>query len=41
MARPGQSVIIYTAATGSPSEEKLRILSSWSDRPIEVEERTT
>ncbi|MFD9741700.1 helix-turn-helix transcriptional regulator [Umezawaea sp. NPDC059074] len=26
---PGMSLILYTADTGSPSEEKLKILSSW------------
>jgi hypothetical protein len=25
----GQSVIVYTADRGSPSEEKLRLLASW------------
>ncbi|GAB3188454.1 transcriptional regulator with XRE-family HTH domain [Micromonospora palomenae] len=32
-ADPGQSLIIYTADTGSPSEEKLRLLSSWASGP--------
>jgi len=27
---PGTSLIVYTADTGSPSEEKLKILSSWA-----------
>ena len=26
----GQSIVIYTADTGSPSEEKLRLLNSWT-----------
>jgi len=26
----GQNVVVYTADTGSPSEEKLRLLSSWT-----------
>ncbi|MFF3437549.1 helix-turn-helix transcriptional regulator [Streptosporangium sp. NPDC002721] len=26
----GQSIVVYTADTGSPSEEKLRLLSSWT-----------
>ncbi|MET9231985.1 helix-turn-helix transcriptional regulator [Lentzea sp. NPDC003310] len=26
----GQTVVVYTADTGSPSEEKLRLLSSWT-----------
>jgi transcriptional regulator with XRE-family HTH domain len=30
-ADPGLSLIIYSADPGSPSEEKLRILASWSD----------
>ncbi|MFG2480784.1 helix-turn-helix domain-containing protein [Streptomyces fagopyri] len=29
-ADPGLSLLVYTADTGSPSEEKLRILSSWA-----------
>jgi transcriptional regulator with XRE-family HTH domain len=31
----GQMVVIYTADKGSPSEEKLALLSSWSATPIE------
>ena len=30
-----QSLVIYSADTGSPSEEKLRLLSSWTARPAE------
>lgn len=29
----GQSVIVYSADTGSPSEEKLRLLASWTATP--------
>ncbi|MFD9704711.1 helix-turn-helix transcriptional regulator [Lentzea sp. NPDC059081] len=29
----GQTVVIYSADTGSPSEEKLRLLNSWTARP--------
>ena len=31
----GQTVIVYTADKGSPSEEKLALLASWSATPIE------
>ncbi|MFC6159116.1 helix-turn-helix transcriptional regulator [Kribbella jiaozuonensis] len=31
----GQTVIVYTADKGSPSEEKLALLSSWSATPME------
>ena len=31
----GQTVVVYTADKGSPSEEKLALLSSWSATPIE------
>jgi len=33
----GQTVIVYTADKGSPSEEKLALLSSWSATPSEPE----
>ena len=39
-ADPGQSLIIYTADTGSPSEEKLRLLSSWASGPGRGPERS-
>lgn len=29
----GQSIVVYTADTGSPSEEKLRLLGSWTAQP--------
>ncbi|MGW5722878.1 helix-turn-helix domain-containing protein [Amycolatopsis sp. NPDC003865] len=32
----GQSVIVYSADTGSPSEEKLRLLASWTAAPAPV-----
>ncbi|TCN39715.1 helix-turn-helix protein [Kribbella orskensis] len=36
-ADPDLSLIIYSAATGSPSEEKLKLLSSWvTSRPLSV-----
>ena len=31
----GQTIIVYTADKGSPSEEKLALLSSWSATPME------
>lgn len=30
---PAMSLTIYSAATGSPSEEKLKILASWTGDP--------
>jgi hypothetical protein len=30
----GQTVIVYSADTGSPSEEKLRLLASWAEIPV-------
>jgi transcriptional regulator with XRE-family HTH domain len=33
-ADPELSLIVYSAATGSPSEEKLKLLSSWAATPI-------
>ncbi len=33
-ADPDLSLIVYSAATGSPSEEKLKLLSSWAAPPI-------
>jgi hypothetical protein len=29
----GRTVIVYSADTGSPSEEKLRLLASWAELP--------
>ncbi len=29
----GQTVVVYSADSGSPSEEKLRILASWPAEP--------
>ena len=33
----GQMLVVYNADKGSPSEEKLALLSSWSATPIEPE----
>jgi transcriptional regulator with XRE-family HTH domain len=36
---PGMSLIIYSAATGSPSEEKLKILADWTDETARTPSR--
>jgi hypothetical protein len=34
-ADPGQTIVAYTAAAGSPAEEKLNLLASWSATPVQ------
>ncbi|WP_020502022.1 helix-turn-helix transcriptional regulator [Sciscionella marina] len=33
VADPGQSLVVYSAPSGSPSQERLRLLASWGSEP--------
>ncbi|MGW4241304.1 helix-turn-helix transcriptional regulator [Nocardia sp. NPDC004722] len=34
VADPGQSLVVYSAQSGSPSHERLRLLASWGSEPV-------
>ncbi|RJQ81835.1 XRE family transcriptional regulator [Pseudonocardiaceae bacterium YIM PH 21723] len=34
VADPGQTLVIYCAPSGSPAEERLRLLASWGSEPV-------
>ncbi|MGW8726101.1 helix-turn-helix transcriptional regulator [Streptomyces sp. NPDC055808] len=41
VADPGQSLVVYTAPTGSPSHDRLRLMASWGSEPATPAERGT
>jgi len=41
VADPGQSLVVYCAPSGSPSQERLRLLASWGSGPATVTTRDT
>jgi len=40
-ADPSQSILIYTAEPGSPSQDALNLLASWAASPDDVKQRTS
>jgi transcriptional regulator with XRE-family HTH domain len=41
VADPGQSLVVYSAPSGSPSQERLRLLASWGAEPATATTRDT